>query len=146
MKLVALIIALFFTGNVIAESRVANKSQPAACPMTEQTQVNINFNSEETDLKQVKSMMDNRLKEVEEIAMAMGIEKVEMQSMNYNLHTNNSGGYNCGGVSNTDRVYRLNGSISFNIHPSDKVIDLLAELNAKGYNGGLNVNKYRRCH
>ena len=118
----------------------------AACPMTEDTQININFNSEETDLSQVNTIMDNKLKEIEDLAKAAGVEDIEMQSMNYNIYVNNPGGCNCPTDADKQKIYRLNGNMNFKVQPSEKALELLVQLNNKGYAGGMNVNKYRRCN
>ncbi len=116
------------------------------CPMTENSSINISFNSQRTDLSQIKNLMNDKLKEVEALAKEAGVEKFEMQSMNYNIHTNTSGGYICADDENSCNVYQLNGNMSFMILPSEKGTDLMILLQKKGYTAGLNVNMYRSCH
>lgn len=135
---------LLYSLSVNAESRTSNIEEMASCPMTEQTQVNINFNSQYADLKQIKELMDNKVEEIEAMAKKAGIEKIVLQSMNYNIYANR--GYQNNFDGPDQRVYQLNGSMSFNVEPADNAIELMEMLNNKGYNGGMNVNKYRRCH
>ena len=139
--LLALLIYSFSAG---AEARSSNYGDIESCPMTEQTQVNINFNSRYADLKQIKDLMENRVKEIETMAEKAGIEKIVLQSMNYNIYANRGDPDNFGETE--ERIYQLNGSMSFHVDPADNAIELMEMLNKKGYNGGMNVNKYRRCH
>ena len=129
-----------------AESRTSNIDDISSCPMTEQTQVNINFNSRYADLKQIKDLMDNKVEEIEAMAKKAGIVKIVLQSMNYNIYANNRDAYNDFIDDDDKRIYQLNGSMSFNVQPADNAIELMEMLNNKGYNGGMNINKYRRCH
>lgn len=139
-----LLTLLIYTLSVSAEARTSNYEGLESCPMTEQTQVNINFNSQYSDLQQVKKVMDNKVEEIETMAKKAGIEKIVLQSMNYNIYANRD--YNNNFNDPAQRIYQLNGSLSFNVEPADNAIKLMEMLNDKGYNGGLNVNKYRRCH
>jgi uncharacterized protein YggE len=116
------------------------------CPMTENSSININFNSQRTGLSQVKNMMNDKIKEVEALAKEAGVDKFELQSMNYSIYTNTPGGYDCANDENSCNVYQLNGSMSFTILPSEKGADLMILLQKKGYTAGLNVNMYRSCH
>lgn len=138
--------ALALADVVFADSRIGYNATTTSCPMVENTQININFNSRQTDLTQIKSLMDDKLKEAEALANKAGIDKFELQSMNYNIYANNSGGCNCSNEANKNSVYQLNGNMSFIVEPSEKAIDFMVLLNEKGYTSGLNVNKYRRCN
>ena len=131
---------------LVADKRAYNNQSTPQCPIIENSQVNINFNSQESDLAQIKVIMDDKLKLMETLAKEAGVKKFEMQSMNYNVYAENSGQYGCSSSANSRGIYRLNGNISFNAHPSEKATDLLILLNENGYSGNLNVNKHRRCH
>ena len=117
-------------------------AQTPTCLLTGKNQININFYNQGVSLATIKSIMDTRVNDIKETATDLGIETVEMQSINYNLRANNPGQHQCAASEN---LYRLNGNMSFNIEPSEKAIDLLVQLDEKGYSGGLNVNKHRRC-
>ncbi len=135
-----------FAEEVVADSRLNLNPQTASCPMTENSQINVSFNSQETDLSKIKSQMESRLKSIEALAKQAGVDQFEMQSMNYNIYANSSGGYNCAaGETAGNNVYQLNGNISFNVQPSGKATDLMVLLDKNGYVSGLNVNMYRAC-
>ena len=127
-----------------AEDSIVYQNYPnLRCPMTENSQININFNTHEDNLDNMKNIMDEKIKMVEELASEIGIEVIELQSMNYNVNINN---YNtrcspaCEGNS-----YQLSGNMNFIVFPSKKATELIVLLNKKGYNGNLNVNMYRQC-
>ena len=149
---ILMVAALLYIGLVpasakeaIADSRIAYDTPAAPCPMTDNSQVSINFNSQETDLTQVKTIMNNRLKEIEALAKEAGVDKFEMQSMSYNIYENNPSGCNCATEAGKHSMYQLSGSMSFNVLPSEKAADLMVLLNKKGYTSGLNVSMYRQC-
>lgn len=147
MKNYMLMIAfLLYAVSTSAECRTANYDDLSSCPMIDQSQVNINFNSRYSDLNQIKELMDNKIKEVEAMAKQAGIEKIVLQSMNYNIYANDRNAYTDIVDEENKRIYQLNGNISFNIEPADNALELMEMLINKGYFGGLNVNKYRRCN
>ncbi len=143
--------SMSLVSSVHANDRSSNDAQYAtdytsSCPLVETSQINVNFNSQETDLSKINTIMDDKLKSIESLAKKAGLDKFEMQSMNYNLYVNNSGGCNIiASDGNTNSVYQLNGNISFTALPASKATDLMVELNKKGYGGSLSVNKYRQC-
>jgi len=131
--------------NVTSDSRITYTTQTAPCPMTENAQVNVNFNSQETDLAQIKTIMNDKLKEIEALAKEAGVEQFDLQSMNYSIYANNPGGCNCSSEGGVHLMYQLSGNMSFNTQPSGKATDLMILLNKKGYTSGLNVNMFRQC-
>lgn len=151
MKAVNLFMILFavtaFALSASAESiarKAAVSSNEEKCVMRDETTVSINFNNNtEIDLLQVKPKMDAKIQEAREIAAAIGITSIEIQSMNYNVNSNNNSG-DCGRASNV-KTFNTSGSVSFKIKPSDKAAAFMAALMEKGYNANLYSNAYRQC-
>jgi uncharacterized protein YggE len=104
--------------------------------MTENAQISINFNGVETDASVVKTKFDGKMAEIEKLLKEAGLDKFEMQSMNYSINPQNYGG---GGNS----MFSYNGSLSYMVQPSGKATTLMAELTKKGYQTSVNVSAYR---
>ena len=76
------------------------------------------------------------------LAKQTGIQKIEVQSYNYNVYPVSSGSPTAPG---SPVPYQYNGSVSFSIDSLAKGPDLMAVLSDKGYSANLNVNAYRQC-
>jgi len=105
------------------------------CQTTETCSISISFSSIEKDVNTATTLMDTKTKEIEALVKQAGIEKFDMQSVNYSLSPYNSGYGNS--------QWQFSGSVSINVTPSDKGKDLLVLLTNKGYQGSLNVSAYR---
>ena len=114
-----------------------------SCAMQEQGQIGVNFNNVVvTDLKALGREMDRRIDELIALAKQSGVQRIEVQSYNYNVYPVTSGYPPAPG---TAIPYQYNGSVSFVIEPLAKGPDLMAALSEKGYAANLNVNAYRQC-
>src|SRR5262249_36509798 len=63
-----------------------------------------------------------------------GAQKVELQSTNYSINSQNNGG---------SMQFQISGSVSFTITPPDKAPDVMAALTKKGYQASLNMSTNR---
>ncbi len=117
--------------------RVAAHSGALAsgCGMIETAQISIAFNGVEQDAAVIKAKFDEKIKEIEQTMKTLGLDKVEMQSMSYNINPQNYG--------NASSLFQYNGSVSFTVVPANKGADLMSALSKKGYQPSLNVNAYR---
>ena len=113
------------------------------CAMQEQGQLGVSFNNVMvTDLKTLGSQMDRKIDDVIALAKQAGIQKIDVQSYNYNVYPVSGGMAATPGVA---MPYQYNGSVSFSIEPLANGPDLMALLSGKGYAANLNVNAYRQC-
>ncbi len=111
------------------------------CAMQETGQVGVNWsNGMVTKLDRVGAEMDKRIDEVIALARQSGIEKVEVQSYNYNVYPVSSGL-----PAGPDVPYQFSGNVSLAVEPCAKASALMSLLAAKGYSASLNVNAYRQC-
>jgi uncharacterized protein YggE len=125
----------------VAVTLAGNSDAEPNCTMQDTGQVSITFNSTESDLTKIAPMMDQKTKEVEALAKESGIDKLDFQSSNYSIYTNNNG--SCGASSSN--TYQYNGSVSFNITPAAKATDFMVLLTQKGYSANVNVSSYKQC-
>lgn len=137
------LVATVFCSSLAFAERVAVAKNAAdyyggASPgcMTENAQISINFNGVEADVALVKTKFDGKMAELEKLLKEAGLEKFEMQSMNYNINPQNYGG-------SMNSMFQYNGSLSYTILPSDKATSLMAELTKKGFQASVNVSAYR---
>jgi uncharacterized protein YggE len=95
-----------------------------------------------TDLKSLGTEMDRRIDQVIALAKQSGVQRIDVQSYNYNVYPVSTGYAPTPGVA---VPYQYNGSVTFAIEPLAKGPELMAALSAKGYSANLNVNAYRQC-
>ena len=70
-----------------AEDSIVFQNYPnLRCPMTENAQINVNFNTRQDDLDNVMTIMDRKVAMIKELAEEIGVEAIEIQSMNYNVN------------------------------------------------------------
>lgn len=120
----------------VAKSAVGYYGGASSGCMTENAQISISFNGVETDVALVKTKFDGKMVELEKLLKEAGLEKFEMQSMNYNISPQNYGG-------GMNSMFQYNGSLSYTVLPSDKATSLMAELTKKGFQTSVNVSAYR---
>lgn len=128
----SLFLFLISTSSSSAENRVAAPK----CGMTETSQLSISFNWFEDDISKVKGKFDKNINEIEKIAKEMGVEKISVQSLNYNISSQNYG-------SGPSSQFQLSGSVSFLVSPVEGAEKLLVDLVKKNYQASLNVSSYR---
>jgi hypothetical protein len=145
---------------LVAAAAVAITFSPAAqavksasglpCDMMENATISISFNGIETDVSVVKDKFDAKIAEIKQVAKDMELQKFDLQSMNYNINTQNYGGVamsrmamnTLGTSAAPSPQYRFNGSVSFQFLPAEKATELMMRLTKKGYQANLNVNAY----
>ncbi len=123
---------------VIASTCPANASRLVSqdgC-LQETATISVNFDDMETDLNAIKAKFDAKIKGMEAVGKEVGIEKMDMQSMNYNISPQNYG-------NSMSLRYQFSGGASYNILPSDKATELMVALQRKGFSPNLSVNAYR---
>lgn len=121
----------------VADSCYAEKRVAAGnCGMTETSQLSVSFNWFESDVSNVKGKFDKNINEIQNIAKEQGVEKISVQSLNYNISSQNYGG-------SPTSQFQLNGSVSFLVTPVDGAEKLLIDLVKKNYQASLNVSSYR---
>lgn len=103
------------------------------CKMVETVSISLSFSNIPVSLDAVKSNVDERLAEIDALAKDVGIKELIIQNMNYNIYSNNGGGY------------LLNGSFSLQIDNADLAAALMKALSGKAYVPNLSVNSYRQC-
>lgn len=136
----SLYVLAFSTSPVLAKvafaERVASYVSPVSSGcMTENAQINVNFNGVESDPALVKGKFDAKMAEIEKALKDAGLDKVEMQSMNYNINPQNYG--------SASTVVQYNGNISYTVAPSGKATSVMADLIKKGFQASVNVSAYR---
>jgi|GEM_PF-3493193 len=125
------------------EARAMPRSAGQKCAMQEQGQIGVSFHDVTvTDLKALGSQMDRRIDGVIALAKQAGVQKIELQSYNYNVYPVSGGHAPTPGVA---IPYQYNGNASFTIEPLAKGPDFMALLSDKGYAANLNVSAYRHC-
>lgn len=137
------ITALFVitTMSVTASAKQVSSSYTQTCKMVETVTLNINFNNIPIELKEASGFMEQKAEDVTAKAADLGIEKIDIQNMSYNVYSYNNGGCNAGATSQ----FQLNGSFSFQLKDSKKAITLMESLSDMGYNVNFNMNAYRQC-
>lgn len=121
-----------------ADAKMVAVSSPYAqkCTMNETASVSISFSNMAVDLKQMHSVMDQKISDTKALAVQAGVETADLQSYNYNVYSSGSG---------QAIQYQSSGNINYNVSPGAKAPDFAALLIEKGYTASLNVNAYKQC-
>jgi hypothetical protein len=152
-----MILGIFVAASTANAERVAAKIaapvggvgaglQPTAakeCPFVESATVSVNFNSTETDMTKIVTIMSSKIDAIKMLAADKAMDKFELQSSNYSVSTNNNGNSNCN--AQTGLQFQFYGSASFVVSPANKAAELTAYLVEKGFQASVNVNSYRQC-
>lgn len=129
----------------VAAKRVAADAMIAPmanCPLVAgDAYVNVNFNTTETDIAKVKTVVDSKTAEAEALAKEAGLTEIELQSSNYSINVNSNSG-NCTDATRTFQVY---GGFNYKVKPADKAPDFVVKLAEKGYNSSLSTSSSRQC-
>ncbi len=123
------------------EARIV-KPKPAKCPgMQEQVTLNINFNSRERDIAQAKAAFEKRMADMEAFAKKAGVQKFEMNNMNYNI----SAQMQSSGMDGMQLMYyQMNGNLSYQLDNADVAAKLMEQLTGQGVQSSMSVNSYRQ--
>ncbi len=145
MKKIAFILALVFCMVVFNSEgnakRVKSHTANKLCKMVEQATVNVTFNEQVFDIKNIKTEMPSKIDRIKTLAKDIGLEEIELQNMNYSSNSNSNNNNDC----NSKKTFNFYGNTSFKIKPADKASDLVLLLTDNGYNANLNMNAYRQC-
>ncbi len=130
----------------VADIAVAPAPTGQNCKMIETVQFGVNFSNVNVDPKAAKTFVDDKIAELRTLAADIGIEKLEVQSLNYSIYNNNYNYGGCGAApAPTPALLQLNGNISFIVDDSAKGTALMEKAGEKGYNVNFNLNAYRQC-
>lgn len=111
---------------------LAQLSANGACPV-ENAQVSVNVNGMDQDVAAVRARLDAKIAEIKSLAAQQNFTKMALQSLSYNINSNNGGG---------ETRFQYNGNISFSILPVDKAVDFMELLTKKGYQASVSVSSY----
>lgn len=142
--LYALILSLLAVPALAEETARASLMAPSGapdCPFVENSNINVTFNSIETDLEKILNIMSTKISEVEAFGKEKEMTKVALQSSNYSINANN--GMACAAPHCQFQFY---GSANFLVEPASKASDFMAYLVSKGITANLSVNSYRQCN
>jgi hypothetical protein len=127
-----IVTALMVCTAMVASAQMA---QVRTC-VVENAQVSVSFSGIETDITSVRSKLDTKIAELKGLAEEQQFAKLVVQSSNYSISTNYTGG------AAGDARYQFNGNISFVILPAQGAVDFMQMLIKKGYQANVNVNTY----
>jgi uncharacterized protein YggE len=121
---------------------------PPNCEMSQTSTVTLNVNNSGTDIVALRDGLNKEIDDVSGLSRTAGIQKLEMQSVNYNIRP--PGQYSAAsrrawrsnGGEGPDE-YTLTGTVMFKAQPSEKGAEFMALLVKKGYQASLGVNGYR---
>lgn len=119
----------------LPSSTDARKIAPAGeCTFQENTSVNVSYNGMLENARSIHDLIEERNSTILKLAKEAGVEKINMQSQNYNVNYNP---YHGG-------QFNYSGNANFIITPADKAMDFVDLLAKKNYQFSLNVNKHKR--
>ena len=115
------------------------------CELFKTANLGIRFNNVYVKIEDSVNFIDDRIKEIKEIAAGLGIENLEIQNMDYRVRSSNK--YYAANL--PDKVQRdyltLDGNISFILNNEDKATSLMKMLVEKGYVVNFAMRANRRC-
>lgn len=124
------------TASYAAVASADLRRSAAACAITENAQVSVSFSGVEMEAANVKGKLDSTIAEIKKLAKESGIDKVVVQSTNYNVSTQNYG-------SPQSPQFQYSGNIGLLIQPTQKAEEFFVILTKKGHQASLNVNSYQ---
>jgi uncharacterized protein YggE len=122
--------------------------QDPHCDLSETATVTWNVNDSGNDVVALRDGLNKEIDEISKLSKTAGIEKLEMQSVNYSIRTPNQFGINRRYALKNNRAegtdeYVLSGNVTFKVQPSEKGAEFMALLVKKGYQATLGVNGFR---
>lgn len=150
MRVIYLMIACFlvvqpaFAQEAVSRLVAEKKAVPSTnsnenCPFVETASINISFNSMETDLSKISTIMAEKTAQVEALSKEAGLTKFSLQSSNYSINSN------AGNCNATTGQFQFYGNVSFTVEPADKAAAFLAAVAEKGLTANMSMNSYRQC-
>ena len=117
-------------------TKVADRAaqNTSGCEMKENVSVGINFNMTADSMMEAKAKFDDKMKQIADYAAQQKIEKLDMQSMNYNIYTQNNG---------TDKNYQVSGNVQYQMPSSDMAFKFGEFLEKQKMNVNISANSYR---
>ncbi len=106
------------------------------CRMQENINISVSFNFRADSFVDAKAEFDQKMKQVEDFAKQQKIEKFEVQSMNYNINTQNYHG--------ADAEYQMNGSVNYQLTSSDDAFKLGEFLTQQKFQVNVSANSHRQ--
>ncbi|MFO0389067.1 MAG: hypothetical protein ACK502_05015 [Alphaproteobacteria bacterium] len=118
-----------------ATKPVTDREAASGCVMKENVSVGINFNMIATSMAEAKVKYDNSMKQISDYAAELKIEKLEPQSMNYNIYAQNNG---------AEKNYQVSGNVQYQMTSSDMAFKFAEFLEKQKMNVNINSNSYRQ--
>lgn len=138
---------LIAAGPAFAES-VVSISAPAVnnkgCRFVETANFGINFGNVTLDALAAKTYVSEKIAEIQAMAQTVGLETLEINSINYNLYSN-ANNYTYAGSMPPQPQLQLSGNITFIVTDPQKGVYLMQEAAQKGFNVNFSLNAYRQC-
>lgn len=132
---------LLFAAPALAERGVAIKQGLPGCGMQKQIGVNVNFNIKAATLMEAKAKFDEKIGQVETFAKQQGIQKFDLQSMNYNIYASQT---DDDGDGVATKSYQLNGSSSYQLDSEESAFKIGEFLEKQKFQVNINANAYRQ--
>jgi len=140
-KLLALMIVSAFMAPAYANEAVARKVAPGGangCKMQENVTLSINFTIRAKSFAESRTKYEEKMQQVTNFATQQGIKKFQLQSMNYNINSQN---VNYDGM--PEPGYQLSGNASYLLDSADSAFKLGEFLGEQKMQVSVNVNKYQ---
>lgn len=126
--------ALLAAQPAFATKPVADR-QASGCVLKETVSVGVNFNMPAQTMTEAKAKFENTMKQIEDYAVSQKLEKLEPQSMNYNIYAQNNG---------MDKSYQVSGNVQYQMPSSDMAFKFAEFLEKQKMNVNINANAYRQ--
>lgn len=107
----------------------------SGCELKETVSVGINFNMTAQTMLEAKAKFDNTMQQISNYAADQKIEKLDPQSMNYNIYAQNNG---------VDKNYQVTGNVQYQMTSSDVAFKFADFLEKQKMNVNINSNAYRQ--
>lgn len=135
-KLLVVTVAIISVAQpAFATKPVANRVIPAGCEFKENVTVGISFNMNASSMQEAKSKFDETMGRIAQYAADQKIEKLDPQSMNYNIYAQNNG---------SDKNYQVTGNVQYQMTSSDVAFKFADFLEKQKMNVNINANSYRQ--
>lgn len=121
----------------VAGARDMHMHPPGAdCMMKEQANLNVNFNLQAASPREAKEKFDARIRDIEQFAREKKGGKMQLQSLNYSVNTQNAYDYG-------EPLYQLSGNASYQLDSAEHAFALMELLSKQKVFSNVNVNMYR---
>lgn len=131
------LVSALIGGVAHADIRAASKAVIAAnCSngMQENVTVSVNLNLMADSFAQAKAKYDEKMQAVTDFAKKQNVKKFDLQSMSYNVNSNNNNG---------NMVYQLNGNAGYQMDNADAAFKLAEFLTQQKFQVSVSASSYR---